>query len=156
MSFQKFDPYALFQKLDDSPAKAAKVAKADSSREKVSALSRQAGSAADPEPKSDRLARADGGEQPALPSALVVIADAIAANPRSPVLNDLALSRGAACFIAVERSAQAAPTALRAEIRKIAAEFMTLAACEIRRSNYQAAYDALDILAGKVRELRAP
>jgi hypothetical protein len=90
-----------------------------------------------------------------LTSPLVDIADAISAVPRSPILNDLALSRAAACFIAAERAAKAASPSLRAEILKIAANGMTLAAREIRRSNYQAAYDALDILAGKVRELRA-
>jgi TubC N-terminal docking domain len=94
-------------------------------------------------------------ENAALPSLLVAIADAIADAPRSPILNDLALSKAATSFVAAQRAAQAAPPALRAEIQQIAADGMTLAAREIRRSNYQAAYDALDILAGKVRELRA-
>jgi hypothetical protein len=102
------------------------------------------------------MACADRGKQPGLmPSPLVAIADAIAATPRSPVLNDLALSRAAACFIAVERAAQAAPPALRAEIHQLTADAMTRVARDIHRSNYQAAYDALDILADKVRDLRA-
>jgi hypothetical protein len=100
-------------------------------------------------------ARAVEADYSGLPSPLVDIADAISAVPRSPILNDLALSRAAACFIAAERAAQAAPPALRAEIDQIAVDAMSFAAREIRRSNYQAAYDALDILAGKVRELRA-
>jgi hypothetical protein len=108
------------------------------------------------EPDLDSLARADSGEQPGpMPSPLVAIADAIAAVPRSPVLNELALSRAAACFIAAERAAQAAPPALRAKIHQLAADAMTRVARDIHRSNYQAAYDALDILADKVRELRA-
>jgi hypothetical protein len=94
-------------------------------------------------------------ENAPLPSLLVAIADAIAEAPRSPILNDLALSKAATSFIATQRAAQAAPPALRTEILKIAADAMSLAAREIRRSNYQAAYHALDILAGKIREMRA-
>jgi hypothetical protein len=94
-------------------------------------------------------------ENEVLPSLLVAIADAIADSPRSPILNDLALSKAATSFIAVRRASRAAPPTLIAEIQQIAANSMTLAAREIRRSNYQAAYEALDILVGIVRELRA-
>jgi TubC N-terminal docking domain len=91
----------------------------------------------------------------ALPSLLVAIADAIADSPRLPILNDLALSKAATSFIAAQRASRAAPPTLLAEIQQIAANSFTLAAREIRRSNYQAAYEALDILVGKVSELRA-
>ena len=94
-------------------------------------------------------------ESTALPSLLVAVADAIADSPRSPILNDLALSKAATSFIAVQRASRAAPPALRAEIHQIGVEAMTLAAREVRRSNYQAAYVALDTLLGKVCELRA-
>ena len=94
-------------------------------------------------------------ENDALPSLLVAVADAIADAPRSPILNDLALSKAATSFIAAQRASRAAPPTLLGEIQQIAANSMTLAAREIRRSNYQAAYEALDILASKVRELRA-
>jgi len=67
----------------------------------------------------------------------------------------LALSKAAACFIAAERTSQAAPPSLRAEIRNLAATAMTLAAYKIRRSDYQAAYEAFEALAGKLRDLRA-
>jgi hypothetical protein len=94
-------------------------------------------------------------ENDALPSLLVAVADAIADAPRSPILNDLALSKAATSFIAAQRASRVAPPTLLGEIQQIAANSMTLAAREIRRSNYQAAYEALDILASKVRELRA-
>jgi hypothetical protein len=94
-------------------------------------------------------------ENDALPLLLVAIADAIAESPRSPILNDLALSKAATGFVATQRASRAAPPTLLGEIQQIAANSMTLAAREIRRSNYQAAYEALDILASKVRELRA-
>ena len=94
-------------------------------------------------------------ENEVLPSLLVAIADAIADSPRSPILNDLALSKAATSFIAAQRASRAAPPSLLAEIQQIAANSMTLAARQIRRSNYQAAYEALDMLAGKVCELRA-
>jgi hypothetical protein len=94
-------------------------------------------------------------ENDALPSLLVAVADAIADAPRSPILNDLALSKAATSFIAAQRASRVAPPTLLGEIQQIAVNSMTLAAREIRRSNYQAAYEALDILASKVRELRA-
>lgn len=90
-----------------------------------------------------------------LPSPLVLIADAIAAVPRSPFLNDIALSRAAAAYVTAERAAEAAPSVLRSEIRYITAAAMSGAAREIRRSNYEAAYDALESLVRKVGELTA-
>jgi len=94
-------------------------------------------------------------ESTLLPPSLAAVADAIASAPRSPFLNDLVLSRAAACFVAADRTSQGASPYLRVEIRNLAAYAMTSAAQEIRRSNYQAAYDAFDRLRGKLRELRA-
>src|SRR5262249_52734079 len=54
-----------------------------------------------------------------LPASLVAIADAIAAVPRSPFLNDLALAKAAASFVVAERAAQAALPFLSAEIRNL-------------------------------------
>lgn len=111
--------------------------------------------AEDPEAKFDLAAGANSWRQPALAAALGAIAEAIAAAPPIAILYDLALSKASACFVATERAAEAAPPILRAQIHQIASDAITFAAREIRRCSYQAAYDALDILASKIREMRA-
>jgi hypothetical protein len=104
-------------------------------------------------PKEREPGRSDG-EHP-LASSLITIADAIAAAPRSPVLNDLALSKAAAAFVVSERAIQTALPALRAEIERVRCETISRAASEIRLSNYRAAYDTLDALPDKLREFSA-
>jgi hypothetical protein len=148
MSFPRFLKSALVQ--DCTPAKAANSANpSESGTPKLAAL---AGLAA-PQSLSgptEQPPTADTRTYRALADALDLVADAIAAAPRSPFLNDLALSKAAACFIAAERCGQAAPPALRAEIRKHAAKALARAAREIRRSNYQDAYDVFETLADKL------
>jgi hypothetical protein len=94
-------------------------------------------------------------EPTALPSPLIDIADAIAAVPRSPFLNDLALSRAAATFIVAERAAEAAPPALRADLHRLTVDSFKRTASEIRQAHYKTAYHVLDALADKIRGMRA-
>jgi hypothetical protein len=94
-------------------------------------------------------------ESTALPSPLVDVADAIAAVPRSPFLNDLALSRAAATFIVAERAAEAAPPALRAELHRLTVDSFKRTASEIRQAHYKIAYEVLDALVDKIRGMRA-
>jgi hypothetical protein len=90
-----------------------------------------------------------------LPGSLIAIADAIAAAPRSPFLNDLALSKAAAAFVAAQRAIQSEKPFLRGEINRLTIDPMARAADEIQRMNYRTAYDALEALADKIRKLRA-
>ena len=110
-------------------------------------------------PSRDHVTRVtkllDADRESALPSPLIDIADAIAVVPRSPFLNDLALSRAAAAFIVAERAAEAAPPALRAELHRLTVDSFKRTAIEIRQGHYQAAYAVLDGLADKIRGMRA-
>jgi hypothetical protein len=89
-----------------------------------------------------------------LPSPLLVIADAIAACPRSPCLNDLALSHAAATYVAAERMAHAASPSLRGEVHKLVAETLLRVADEIRAARYMSADNLMDDMAEKVRQMR--
>jgi hypothetical protein len=152
MNFPRFFKSATIQ--DCPPAKAAKRANPlESGTPKLATLARLAAPRFVSGP-TERPPLAETHTYCALAEALDLVADAIAAVPRSPFLNELALSKAAACFIAAERSSQAAPASLRVEICNLAAEAMTLAAYKIRRSDYQAAYEAFQALTGKLRDLR--
>lgn len=92
-------------------------------------------------------------EAPSAPS-LVVIADAIASAPRSPFLDDLAIARTARALVEVDRTTRDAPPSIRVEVASIARDALKQAADAIRAKRYASAYDLLDNLAAKMREMR--
>jgi hypothetical protein len=117
----------------------------------------------------DRLAQADGRRHelssdsrlespPAatamLPPLLTAVADAIASAPRSPFLDDLAIGRAARSYVEVERAINDAPHAVRIEAARIATDAMNLVAGAIRQARYQTAYELLDSLTTRMREMR--
>jgi len=85
---------------------------------------------------------------------LVDIADAIASAPRSPFLNDLAVARTAHAIIEVERTIRDAPPSIRVEVASAARNAVKLVADAIRAKRYGSAYDLLDNLMAKIRELK--
>jgi hypothetical protein len=123
-----------------------------------------------PEPRLDSGGAAPeavtpiGGTSPAQPRRemeavpfsllLVDIADAIASAPRSPFLNDLAIARTARALVEVERTIVDAPPSIRIEVASVARNAAKLVADAIRAKRYGSAYDLLDNLTARMRELQ--
>jgi len=87
-------------------------------------------------------------------SLLADIADAIASTPRSPFLNDLAVARTAHAIIEVERTIRDVSPSIRAEVATAARNAAKLVAEAIRGGQYGIAYDLLDKLIAKAREMK--
>ena len=85
---------------------------------------------------------------------LEVIADAIAAEPRSLFLNDLALSRAARVAVEAGRIIRALPESARREAHKLCASVSQEAADAIRDADYERAYLVLGTFCDKLKAMR--
>lgn len=85
---------------------------------------------------------------------LVLVADAIAKEPRSPFLNDMALARAAQALVAAARISTELSDTARATAEHICDEVFRDAADAIFERDYQAAYELLDGLPLRLRQLR--
>ena len=87
----------------------------------------------------------------AFPIDLEAVADAIAAEPRSPFLNDLALSHAARTAVRARRIIRTFPEAARREALSLCASVSQKAADAIRARNYERAYQVLDTLSDNLK-----
>lgn len=85
---------------------------------------------------------------------LEAIADAIAARPRSPIENDLALSRVARAAVEAGRIVRTLPGAARSAALSLCAERSKQASDYILQRNYESAYLILDTLPKTLASLR--
>jgi len=90
----------------------------------------------------------------ALDEALDRIAEAIAASPRSPVLNDLALSHAAQALIKATRIIRTLPLGVRHEALGVCGSASRTVEDAIRRRDYKRAYRLLDELPGRLQMLK--
>jgi hypothetical protein len=90
---------------------------------------------------------------PALPVNLGRIADAIAANPRSPILGDLALAVFARHAVEAQRAIEHLPTAAKVEALARCREVENQIVGAINGLNYQSAYNIAATLARLPDEL---
>jgi hypothetical protein len=104
----------------------------------------QGASVADPPPTDEPSASA------VLAEALDRIADAISRSPRSPILNDLALSHAARAIVEAGRVLRSLPDGARAQAARLCERSFAEAASLIERARYADAYEALDGLPTKI------
>ena len=88
------------------------------------------------------------------PPWLVVVADAIAKEQRSPFLNDIALARAAQALVAASRISTELSGSERATAEHICDEVFRRAASAIVARDYEAAYELLDALPARLRQVR--
>lgn len=96
-------------------------------------------------------------EPPSLPIDLTTISDAIARNPRSPFLNDLAIATIARAAIEAQKALTGLPPAARVEALARCREVQDRIVAAIDRRNYESAYDLaarLERLPHEIEELR--
>ena len=94
-----------------------------------------------------RLLAPDSGESiPPLPIDLSRIADAIARNPRSPFLSDLAIATFTRAAIGAQRVIDNLPEGIKAEARYKCRGIEHRIIAAIAGSNYQTAYELADAL----------
>jgi hypothetical protein len=89
----------------------------------------------------------------ALPLNLVRIADAVAANPRSPVLTDMALAVFVRCDIEAQRAIERLPAAAKAEALAHCREAENRIVAAITGRDYQEAYALAAALPGELAVL---
>jgi hypothetical protein len=88
------------------------------------------------------------------PPWLLVVADAIAKEPRSPFLNDVVLARAAQALVAAIRISTELSDSARANANRVCDEVFRRAAAAIVTRDYQRAYELFDALPGRLRRLR--
>jgi len=101
-------------------------------------------------PVADPPRTGEPSAYPGLVEALDRIADAIAHSPRSPILNDLALSRAARAVVEAGRVVRSLPDGARAEAARRCERTFAETAGLIERGRYADAYAALDGLPAKL------
>jgi hypothetical protein len=89
-----------------------------------------------------------------LASPLIVIADAIAAAPRSPIETDLAYGRVAERYVEAQRAIAALPPVSQPEAVRISRDAFDQVASAIRRRDYLHGFNMLDKLVAKLRMMQ--
>ena len=91
---------------------------------------------------------------PTFPIDIEAVVDAIASEPRSPFLNDLALSHAARASVEACRIVRDLPEPARHEALLLCAHATTETVTAIRSGNYKLGYDLLESLPGRIKALR--